>query len=584
MKNEKSQPLRLALPLLLVGFLLIASAYSLVIPLGEGPDEVSHFGYVDYVATHGRLPPPQGAAAGEVHQPPLYYLVAALSTAWVQPHNLQVIDNPDLVLYDPQTPNVLLHTRAEGWPFQGAALAWHLARLLSILMGAVTVWATWQIATALFPGRAWIAFGAAAFVALLPEFVYLSAMVNNDNLIIMLTSLAILLLCRISAAPWRTRDALLLGLVLGLALLSKLNALVVWLYAGVLLMWLARKNRAWGQAIRFGLLTFGVAIVIDLPWAVYNTIQYGDPLAWTLYLAVGTIRQTPITMADWAYIANGVYINFWGCFGGALQLHYPTALYIALGFVGLATLIGWVRLARGGFQEHSARLLLVWVALFWAISIVAYIRWAINDAGAGQVRQLLPGLPLLAVAISVGLGWLGRPHHKSVIAGWSFAAAVLAVGTLFYLNSLYLPAPTLAAPLTIRGTGTPTRFGDTLLLQAYSLDRTHIAPGETLNIQLDWESQQATREDYWVLFKLSAADETVAQQDSVPSAGRLTTDWWQPGQKLSGRHKLVIPVDTAPGTYTLSIGLHPFGKWDWLPVHGQDTLTLQEIVVTPPGQ
>jgi hypothetical protein len=68
-------------PLLLLAFLLLDLTYSVTIPLGEAPDEVSHFAYVEYLTAHRQLPTPEGAVTGEAHQPPLYYLIGALSTA-----------------------------------------------------------------------------------------------------------------------------------------------------------------------------------------------------------------------------------------------------------------------------------------------------------------------------------------------------------------------------------------------------------------------------------------------------------------------------------------------------------------------
>jgi hypothetical protein len=30
-----------------------------------------------------------------------------------------------------------------------------------------------------------------------------------------------------------------------------------------------------------------------------------------------------------------------------------------------------------------------------------------------------------------------------------------------------------------------------------------------------------------------------------------------------------VPSDIPSATYTLRVGLHPYGKWEWLPVRGQ---------------
>jgi hypothetical protein len=74
---------RFALPALLCVFVAVALTYSVVIPLGEAPDEVPHWSYVQYLVQNQRLPLSEGAVSGESHQPPLYYLIGALATFWL---------------------------------------------------------------------------------------------------------------------------------------------------------------------------------------------------------------------------------------------------------------------------------------------------------------------------------------------------------------------------------------------------------------------------------------------------------------------------------------------------------------------
>ena len=66
-------------------------------------------------------------------------------------------------------------------------------------MGAVTVWATYALAVLVFPGRPELAVAAAAFIAFLPEFLFISGSVNNDNLAAMLSGLTLLQMARL----WR---------------------------------------------------------------------------------------------------------------------------------------------------------------------------------------------------------------------------------------------------------------------------------------------------------------------------------------------------------------------------------------------
>ena len=100
-------------------------------------------------------------------------------------------------LYDPQTPNLLLHPRNEDMPYQGSVFTWHFVRVLSILLAAVTVWVAWQTAREFFESDTLFPLAVASFVAFLPSFLSLGAVVNNDNLIILLASVSFLLVVRI---------------------------------------------------------------------------------------------------------------------------------------------------------------------------------------------------------------------------------------------------------------------------------------------------------------------------------------------------------------------------------------------------
>ena len=71
--------------LLIAGiYLVLAMAYGVITPAFEGPDELLHFDYVETLLRTRRLPVAE-ANFSEYHQPPLYYAVSGLATAWLPP-------------------------------------------------------------------------------------------------------------------------------------------------------------------------------------------------------------------------------------------------------------------------------------------------------------------------------------------------------------------------------------------------------------------------------------------------------------------------------------------------------------------
>ncbi len=479
---------RWSLLILLVAFIALALGYSIVTPLGEAPDEVSHWAYVQYLVNQHALPKPEGAVLGESHQPPLYYLLGALATFWIPQPEFAAIANPDFAFEQPQTPNLLLHTRREQFPYRDVPLAWHLWRLFSVAMGAVTVWTTYQLGLVILSKasdefrpqnpalavrdssspkallrmteRHWAALAAAAFVAFLPGFTFLSAVVNNDNLVIMLSALGILQALRAARANARRRDLVLLGVILGLAVLTKLSGLVLWLFSGTLLLWVAWSHHNWRTLIRTGAWVFGIGIVIVAPWILYNLTQYGDPLGWSLVMAATPVRNAPITVGDLVLILRGLWTSFWGRFGGALHLRMSDAIYMVLGIIPILALVGWVRQRRDKADYATLGL----VALFWFFMLAAFARWTLVMLGTDQARQLYPGLPLLALLMMLGLARLFETRARLALAVTSGALFALDVAAVAYLGMTFSPPPML--DFVPRPESTATDFGNTIRLLA----------------------------------------------------------------------------------------------------------------------
>jgi 4-amino-4-deoxy-L-arabinose transferase-like glycosyltransferase len=452
-------------------------------------------------------------------------------------------------------------------------------------MGAVTVWTTYRLAAELIPHQTGIALGAAAFVAFLPAFTSLSAVVNNDNLIIMLSSLGVLQILRLARQPLRWRDAVLLGALLGLAPLTKLSGLVVWLFAAAVFLFVAWQSRQWRRLALYGTLCCGIAVLFIAPWAIYNLLNYGDPLGWSLVLSVTPLRRAPMTWDDLVRVIGwGLYTSFWGRFGGAIHLRMADAIYVILGGLALLASLGWVRYARTSRQaqrDFDARGILAAFGVFWLLMLAAFARWTLAVLGTDQARQLFPGLPLFAIVFTVGLAYLSVDHTKIVLTTAYGGLFGLNLAVLVYLGAMFAGSPQNLATLPrLGGAAAPADFNRTIRVVDYRVEPTRVAPGGVVEVRLQWQALSAPTENYWLLLQLAGPGELVVNKDGVPSAGRPTTDWWRTGDVFVSHHTLIVPEDAAPGTYKLRLGLHPFERWEWLPVRGQEMLVLDGITVT----
>lgn len=230
-------PWREHLPFVVVAaaFLFLASLYSVVIPAFEGEDEPWHFMYVKALADGQGLPVQPDTGPYQWHQegsqPPLYYTLAALSTLGVDTGPPQEVfrQNPFATIGGvggEGNKNLVLHSPQEAFPYQGPYLALHRARLVSALLGLAAVVFTYLLSRVVLPHNL-VATAAAALVAFNPRFLFVSATISNDTLVVALATIVLWLLARLAKDGLTLQRAVWLGILLGLSALAKLSSLAL---------------------------------------------------------------------------------------------------------------------------------------------------------------------------------------------------------------------------------------------------------------------------------------------------------------------------------------------------------------------
>ncbi|MEE9491485.1 MAG: hypothetical protein V3V80_04195, partial [Dehalococcoidia bacterium] len=181
-------PQRLAI-LILVVHLALGVLYSVAVPIWEAHDEWGHYAFVRYLATERAFPPPGTKLVeryDESVQPPLYYILGALATFWINTDDgLELTTNPYATTGDGTGGvNFAVHRwGAESFPYRGTVLGIHVTRLVSVLLSTLVVWSTYLIGRSLFPAREELALGAMAINAFWPQFLFIGSVVNNDIMV-----------------------------------------------------------------------------------------------------------------------------------------------------------------------------------------------------------------------------------------------------------------------------------------------------------------------------------------------------------------------------------------------------------------
>jgi 4-amino-4-deoxy-L-arabinose transferase-like glycosyltransferase len=589
---QHHRPLALVIGL----FVLLAVLYSVVIPPFETPDEIWHFAFIQHVASGQGLPvsEPNTPALWRQQgvQPPGYYLAAAALTAWIDQSDFPAIysrANPHAAIGQPDSPinrNYLIHHRDEGWPWRDSILALHLARFFSTLLGAVTVWATYQTIALLLGQRAGLL--GAALLAFTPQFIFISAAASNDNAINATAALAIwLLVGLVVTAPaagqagrgWpagrELGKLLALGVLLGLAALSKLSGLALAGLAGLALLLAAWRRRSWRWLLGSGLAVGAPALLVAGWWYFRNWRLYGDPLAWNLWQANILLRLEP---AGWQTIASELQSlerSFWGLFGW-MNVGYPDWVYTALRALALAAAAGWI-VAAGRWLARSRRidwrwaggaLLLAWLALL-AISWLRFMR----IAPAAQGRYFFPAAAALALLLVVGLQSLRLPRWPRDPAAWqplSWAAVAgllaLSVAAPFWLiGPAYRPP---AAPAQAALTELRAELGGQAAIVGVAAQPAQLSPGDTALVTVAWQALAPIPADYSVFVHLVSQDGIpVAQLDTMPGGGLRPTSQWAVGETVTDVYPVAIPATAyAPDQGQWAVGLYDQRSGQRLPL------------------
>jgi len=559
--------------LILTIYLILAVAYSVASPILETPDELQHVSFIKYLAETHKLPVLRSEATGgqqalygqEGGQPPLYYAIGAMLISGIR-MEAPPQRNPHANVGAPLQPgnkNSVIHGPDEAWPWHGLPLAVHLLRFFSILLGAGAVFFVWKIARGLFPRQESLALAAAALVAFLPQFLFISAAVSNDNLIIFLSTFILWLTLWLFGPQFqRTPDwseALLLGIFLGAAALTKLSGLNLWLIVGLAYGIHAWVQRDVGEILPSALLTGLGAVAIAFPWCWRNWQLYGDPTALAPFLAIVGPRQTPIHPRT---EFQGLRISLLGLFGW-FNVPLPEVVYrlwdtfLVISAIGFLQAVWRRRLHLRPLRRYA---FLITLALWLGLMLIALIRWTSLTPGT-QGRLLFPAIASLGILLM--LGWRAWQPDRT---WWLAIPPILLLTTSIYSVGWVIPAayrpPETIAPAAIPTTARrqPILFDGGIMLVGAEATPETVHPGDAFELTLYWRALTAISDNASLyIHVLGGGFKDVAQINSYPGWGNAPTSFWQPGQVLVDRYRIALPGGMAvPTKLVVDVGLYDF--------------------------
>ncbi len=427
-------------------FVGIALVYALLVPPFEAPDEPDHLAYINFIAERGLLPnqyDSDRAVPREGHQPPLYYALGALIVRFTQPDNRVDVNpiphRPPDLRYPPDIP-IYRHVGQPIFPTPADRVGFYLLRLMSVLLATLNVALAIRLVGVLFahphsalptlnpPEKERIQL-ALVFLLGIPQFAFISGVINNDNLANLLATavlLSLLCLLRGENVLWRWAGV---GILLGLGLLAKKTLLFLLPLVGVVA-WL--QLRAFGRKVLVGLLIALGAIGLVSGWWFYrNWVLYGD---WS-----GTameVRTLPELVDEKPLFSRYFLASFWRVlFGSAIagfgwmNVVLPRPVYWVAWLILGVSLLGLIR----AWKRTGIPLRLALLAVGLCVAGIVYYNLTFTQP---QGRFLFPVLTLLCGLLAWGISawWDGR------VPRWVLLFAI-GLATAFHLISwatLYL--------------------------------------------------------------------------------------------------------------------------------------------------
>ncbi len=424
----------------LIGGLAVLGINNLFrVPTWFGFDVVGHMEYIHYIAQFSRIPlAPDG---WKMNEAPLFHLVSAVPYRFVY----------------------------QGLTIEQNTMA---MRVIPILCGLAQVEIGFRTARLVFPSQHAAQGIAAAFCALLPMNIYLSQFPSNQPFVGLWAAIAVYFAVRITVvrdSGHRWAELLLMGIAVGLAVLSKITALLV--LPGVLLAAVIAALPAHGPLRLRRELFFAPAIVLVAVTAISgwyfarNLVALGSPFSVGYSESLDTVwRQDPGFRAPGQLLAFGeglmhpvhacfvgywdsLYSTFWSdgmissgqvppgyAYGDPLPPSVPPWDFELLGAATMLSLIPAVLILSGAaravarpFAAVDRGTLLSLFLIGTHLAGMLYLYLSLPTVSAGKAAYLLNVLPCFGLLAAEGFSLAQRrPLLDAIIVGgvsaWGLAS------------------------------------------------------------------------------------------------------------------------------------------------------------------
>lgn len=547
---------------LLILFLALGIFYTFDNPLYLKPDEPYHYAYVRYLLDGNGLPSvdpsrigvgAHSAVEAEGHQPPIYYATIA-AVAWL--FNLQDQVAPTVNPHFMGTRDGNLHQWNPLYAAPSQVPIFLVGRFLSLICGAITLIFTYLLIRLYLSFE--LAFFATGLMAFNPQFIFMSTSFSNDMASVMTIHIGLWMIVKtLRIGALTLRQSLAIGVVLSIAMLTKLGGLGLFLPLGIVALWLSWQKRSW-QPILYAGISFFVWLALCSWWLWRNWILYRDPLTTTLLPILLGPRSEPFTWQVLQSYLAFIWKSFWLDFSPGGILFANPLIYWLIGFLCIAGLASsLLAVMRRPPLRPFFGILWLWL-IFMILSLLRLSSGTAVFMGGG--RLLFPAAVVVSATLAVGLAELGIRQWRSnaVLLLWG---AFALVAPFWYLHPNY-PRPQIMSTLTAEPMfPIHARFeSDTFELIGYDLHQSNSESSneELIEITYYWQALSGSDRNFSLFVQWLDPQQMIPirQIDTYPGNGVFPTSRWQSGQIFIDHVRLYLPKGQTNTAGVLLTGLY----------------------------
>lgn len=404
--------------------------YVLITPPFESPDEYLHLDYINFVSTYKALPNQYigienpDLFIGQGHQHPLYYILMSIPVYLFTAKERIRYEHPSAI-----NKNWIGGLRdrnqySEVFPNGNEKFLFYFIRFFSTIFSIVNLYFIFKI-SALFLENTFAKLLPVIIAASLPQFQFISSVINNDAMLNLLVTVSLYYLVIIIKYPRITRFYIYAAIFIATGILVKKTGLFILPCAIVTMIYLSIINHKSDRKIilKNSIFFLMIALIISSFIFLRNYFLYGELLAYTMEKS--TMMQFVEVKSLFSYyfiqpFSTGMFNSFIGVFG---WMNIPLPRYIEI-FYLLFFASGFIYALYMLLRNKDPKMSFLYLTILACLVGIVYFNLTFTQY---QGRYMFPVLSAICVVSSYGINNFCNTFKYSFIKKYIVVIALVMI-------------------------------------------------------------------------------------------------------------------------------------------------------------